>query len=58
MALASSQPGISLVGKDGRCLGIKALPPSCADCLETCEPQPPGPILVCPICAVLLPKTL
>ena len=35
-------PGILPVGKDGRCVGLTTLPPSCADFLETCEPQPPG----------------
>jgi hypothetical protein len=29
-------------GKGGRCLGLINLPPSCADCLEIWEPQPPG----------------
>ena len=31
-----------LGGKDGRCVGLTTLPPSCADCLEIWEPQPPG----------------
>jgi hypothetical protein len=34
-------PGIFPKGKCGRCVGL-TLPPSCADCLEICEPQPPG----------------
>jgi len=29
-------------GKGGRCVGLTTLPPSCADCLEIWEPQPPG----------------
>jgi hypothetical protein len=29
-------------GKDGRCVGLTTLPPSCADCLEILEPQPSG----------------
>jgi hypothetical protein len=29
-------------GKGGRCVGVTTLPPSCADCLEIWEPQPPG----------------
>ena len=48
MALGSSQPltemstrNISWGGKGGRCLGLTTLPPSCADCLEIWEPQPP-----------------
>ena len=36
------------VGKDGRCLGLTNLPPSCADCLEIWEPQPPGTCRACP----------
>ena len=28
--------------KGGRCVGLTTLPPSCADCLEIWEPQPPG----------------
>ena len=31
-----------LEGKGGRCIGLTALPPSCADCLEIWEPQLPG----------------
>jgi hypothetical protein len=31
-----------LGGKGGRCVGLTALPPSCADCLEIRERQPPG----------------
>jgi hypothetical protein len=30
-----------LMGKGGRCVRLKTLPPSCADCLEIWEPQPP-----------------
>jgi len=29
-------------GKGGRCVRLTSLPPSCADCLEIWEPQPPG----------------
>jgi len=28
-----------LWSKDGRCVGLTTLPPSCADCLEVWEPQ-------------------
>jgi len=28
--------------KGGRCVGLTTLPPSCADCLEIWELQPPG----------------
>ena len=28
-------------GKDDRCVGLTNLPPSCADCLEIWESQPP-----------------
>ena len=31
-----------LKGKGGRCIRLTTLPPSCADCLEIWEPQPPG----------------
>jgi hypothetical protein len=31
-------------GKGGRCVGLKTLPPSCADCHEIWEPQPSAPI--------------
>jgi hypothetical protein len=31
-----------------RCVGLTTLPPSCADCLEIWEPQPPGTLRVCP----------
>ena len=34
--------------KGGRCVGLITLSPSCADCLEIWEPQPPGNHRVCP----------
>jgi len=34
-------------GKGGRCVGLTTLPPSCADCLEIWEPQPPGTLGAC-----------
>jgi hypothetical protein len=34
-------------GKGGRCLGLTNLSPSCADCLEIWEPQPPGTLGAC-----------
>ena len=34
--------------KSGRCQGLTTLPPSCADCLEIWEPQPPGNLRACP----------
>jgi hypothetical protein len=37
-----------LVGKGGRCVRLKALPPSITDCLENWEPQPPGILRTCP----------
>jgi len=37
-----------LGGKGGRCVGLTTLLPSCADCLEIWEPQPPGTLRVCP----------
>jgi len=39
---------ISLRDKGGRCKGLTTLPPSCADCLESGEPQSPGTLRVCP----------
>ena len=46
MALGSTQPltetstrNISRGGKDGRCVGLKTLPLSCAECLEIWEPS-------------------
>jgi hypothetical protein len=35
-------------GKDGRCVELTTLPPSCADCLEILEPQLPGTPRACP----------
>ena len=40
--------GIFPGGKDGQSLGLTTLPPSCADCLEIWEPQPPGNLRPCP----------
>ena len=37
-------PGV----KDGRCVGLTTLPPSCADCFEIWEPQPAGTLRACP----------
>jgi hypothetical protein len=36
------------VGKDGRCVRLTTLSPSCAHCLEIWDPQPPGTLSVCP----------
>jgi len=39
-----------LGGKGARCIQLITLPPSCADCLEILEPQPPetsGPVQAC-----------
>jgi len=35
-------------GTGGRSVGLTTLPPSCADCLEIYEPQPPGTLRTCP----------
>jgi hypothetical protein len=35
-----------LGGKGGRCLGLTTLPLSCADCLKTWEPRPPGALVL------------
>jgi len=37
------------VGKIGWCLGLVILPPSCADCLQILEPQPPGTLKTCSV---------
>ena len=55
LAVWSTQPltemstrNISWGGKGGRCIRLTTLPPSCADCLEIWEPQPPWKIRACP----------
>jgi len=50
MALGSTQSPteIFLGGKGDRFVGLTTLQPSCADCLEIWEPQPPGTLWVCP----------
>jgi len=55
MALGLTQPltemstrNISWGGKGDRCVGLTTLPPSCAECLEIWEPQPPGTLRACP----------
>jgi len=37
-----------LGGKGVRCVGLTALPPSCTDYLEICDPQPPETLTACP----------
>jgi len=32
----------------GQCIRLTVLSPSCAECLESWEPQPPGTLKVCP----------
>jgi len=44
--------------KDGRCVGLTTLPPSCADCLEIWEPQHPGILRACNGIALPLPLPL
>jgi len=39
---------ISWGDKGGRCVELKKLPPSCANCHEIWEPQPPGTLRTCP----------
>jgi hypothetical protein len=50
MALVSTRPltEMSTGSKRGRCVGLTNLPPSCADCLEIWELQPPGILRACP----------
>jgi hypothetical protein len=54
MALGLTQPVTEkmyqeyfLGRKGGQCVGLTALPPTCADCLEIWEPQPPGTLRAC-----------
>jgi hypothetical protein len=47
VALGLTQP-VTEMGKGGRCVGLITLPPSCTDCLEIWEPQPPGTLRACP----------
>ena len=54
MALGSTRPltemstrNICWGGKFGRCVGVTTLPPSCANCLEIWERQPPGILRAC-----------
>ena len=56
-----------LGGKDSRCVGLTSLPPSCADCFQIWEPQPPGTFRASPglyrdcftfyYCLLLLPAS-
>jgi len=54
MALGFTQPLTEMKtriiswGRGGRCIGLTTLPPSCANCLEIWEPQPPGTLRACP----------
>ena len=54
MALVLTQPLTEMStwgwggSKGGRCVGLTTLKPSCADCLEIWEPQPPGTLRTCP----------
>jgi hypothetical protein len=41
-------PGIFPGGKGSRWVGLTTLPPSCTECLEIREPQPPGTLRACP----------
>ena len=54
MALGLTQPVTEMsarnisCGKVGQYVDLTTLPPSCADCLEIWEPQPPGTLWACP----------
>ena len=65
MAPGSTQPLTEMStrniswGKGGRCVGLTTLPPSCADCLEIWEPQPPGTLRAFQACnGIALPLPL
>jgi hypothetical protein len=49
MALGSIQPLTEMSARNisWGCVGLTTLPPSCADCLEIWEPQPPGTLKAC-----------
>jgi hypothetical protein len=47
MALGSTQP-LTEMSKGGQCVGLTTFTPSCVDCLEIWEPQPPGTLEACP----------
>ena len=44
------------MGKFGRCVRLTTLPPSCADCLEIWDPQPPG--ILWALIGIVFPFTL
>jgi len=54
MALGYTQPLTEMCtrnifgGNGGRCRRLTTLPPSCAECLEICEPQHHGTLRACP----------
>jgi hypothetical protein len=45
--MISQEISFALISKS-RCVRLTTLPPSCADCLEILEPQPPGTLRACP----------
>jgi len=53
MALGLTQPLTEMSTRNiswgvKACVGLTTLPPSCADCLEIWDPQPPGTLRACP----------
>jgi len=52
MALGLTQPPTEMrtryISWRVKCVGLTTLPPSCANCLEIWEPQPPGTLRSCP----------
>jgi len=46
----------SLGSRGGSCIGLTSLKPSCANCLEIWEPQPPGALRPCT--GIVLPFSL
>jgi hypothetical protein len=45
--MAQGLLGHFLGSKGSWCIGLTTLPPSCANCLEIREPQPPGTLRAC-----------
>jgi hypothetical protein len=58
MNLGLTQPTTEMGDKDSWCIGLTKLPPSCANCLEIWEPQPPRMLRTFPRPVMGLPYLL